>query len=82
MFPDRWSSASARMTRRQALQFGLGAFLLPRTQAAAGTTSPQASHRAKGVILILLEGGMSHLETWDPKPDAPAEMRGEFGERR
>src|SRR5262249_46853389 len=34
--------------------------------------------RARGVILILLEGGVSHLETWDPKPNAPAEIRGEF----
>jgi hypothetical protein len=34
--------------------------------------------RARGVILVLLEGGMSHLDTWDPKPQAPAEIRGEF----
>jgi hypothetical protein len=31
------------------------------------------------VILVMLEGGMSHLDTWDPKPSAPAEVRGEFG---
>jgi hypothetical protein len=30
------------------------------------------------VILVLLDGGMSHLESWDPKPGAPAEVRGEF----
>jgi hypothetical protein len=30
------------------------------------------------VILLLLDGGISHLESWDPKPDAPAEVRGEF----
>jgi Protein of unknown function (DUF1501) len=30
-------------------------------------------------ILIWLEGGPSHIDTFDPKPDAPAEVRGEFG---
>ncbi|MEO1616188.1 MAG: DUF1501 domain-containing protein [Planctomycetota bacterium] len=32
--------------------------------------------RAKACILIWLDGGPSHLETFDPKPDAPAEVRG------
>ena len=30
-------------------------------------------------VLIYASGGQSQLETWDPKPDAPAEVRGEFG---
>src|SRR3954464_7116688 len=34
--------------------------------------------RAKNVILIFLQGGPSHLDIWDPKPDAPAEIRGSF----
>jgi Protein of unknown function (DUF1501) len=33
----------------------------------------------RSVILLLLLGGPSQLETWDPKPDAPAEVRGPFG---
>src|SRR5947209_9587347 len=33
----------------------------------------------KAVILIWLSGGPSHLDTWDPKPDAPSEVRGPFG---
>jgi hypothetical protein len=33
----------------------------------------------RSVILLLLVGGPSQLETWDPKPDAPAEVRGPFG---
>jgi len=32
----------------------------------------------RSVILLLLVGGPSQLETWDPKPDAPAEIRGPF----
>ncbi|HTN00452.1 MAG TPA: DUF1501 domain-containing protein [Planctomycetaceae bacterium] len=34
--------------------------------------------RAKSVLLVLLSGGPSQLDMWDPKPDAPAEVRGEF----
>ena len=33
---------------------------------------------AKNVIMIFLQGGPSHIDIWDPKPDAPAEIRGEF----
>ncbi|MCX7418603.1 MAG: DUF1501 domain-containing protein [Planctomycetia bacterium] len=31
------------------------------------------------VILLWMQGGPSHIDTFDPKPDAPAEIRGEFG---
>lgn len=34
---------------------------------------------AKACILIWLDGGASHLDTFDPKPDAPIEVRGPFG---
>ena len=34
--------------------------------------------RAKSVILVYANGGQSQLETWDPKPDAPEAIRGEF----
>jgi hypothetical protein len=57
--------------------FTLGAFLLPQAAGAAGGTA--RSRPARGTIFIMLEGGMSHLDSWDPKPNAPAEIRGEFG---
>lgn len=34
---------------------------------------------AKAVIQIHLDGGLSHIDTFDPKPDAPIEVRGPFG---
>jgi hypothetical protein len=34
--------------------------------------------QAKGVIQIVLPGGMAHQESWDPKPEAPLEFRGPF----
>jgi len=35
--------------------------------------------QAKGIIQIILPGGMAHQESWDPKPEAPLEYRGPFG---
>jgi hypothetical protein len=46
-------------------------------QSADGT--PLANRNPPSCILIWLEGGPSHIDTFDPKPDAPAEVRGEFG---
>lgn len=33
---------------------------------------------AESVVLVYLQGSPSHIDLWDPKPDAPAEIRGEF----
>src|SRR5262249_30752297 len=35
--------------------------------------------RAKSVVVLFTSGGQSQLDTWDPKPDAPEEIRGIFG---
>ncbi|MEK6235492.1 MAG: DUF1501 domain-containing protein [Planctomycetales bacterium] len=40
---------------------------------------PPPSPVARHCVFINLVGGASHLETWDPKPDAPEEIRGPFG---
>jgi hypothetical protein len=53
--------------------FGLGLAALLRSRAQAAE-----SPRAKSCILLWLDGGPSHLETFDLKPDAPAEVRGPF----
>lgn len=50
-----------------------------RTCAAAEVHVPNLPPpRAKSVLFLFLFGGPSHLDTFDPKPDAPAEVRGEF----
>ena len=54
---------------------GLGLPDLFRLRAAAAAPG---TPRAESCILIWLDGGPSHLDTFDPKPDAPAEVRGEF----
>lgn len=66
--------------RRSFLQIGaLGALglTLPellRQRSLAG----EGSGRARSAILVFLTGGPSHHDTFDPKPDAPAEIRGEY----
>src|SRR5207249_9739271 len=49
--------------------------VLRREAAAAGKVR---ARRADAVILLYLQGSPSHIDLWDPKPDAPAEVRGEF----
>ena len=44
----------------------------------AGSDLP-AFGKAKSVIMLWLLGGISQVESWDPKPKAPKEVRGEFG---
>jgi hypothetical protein len=68
------------VSRRGFLAGGLslGAFGLPAAAEFAHAVGSENARRAKSVIVLLQEGGMSHLESWDPKPDAPAEVRGSF----
>ncbi|MBI5759640.1 MAG: DUF1501 domain-containing protein [Planctomycetales bacterium] len=77
------------LTRRDWLRvggIGLGGLSFPRhvnagptSSVASGSNSGRAFGKAKSVIVIFLGGGPPQHETWDPKPDAPAEIRGGFG---
>ncbi|MBX9578864.1 MAG: DUF1501 domain-containing protein, partial [Gemmataceae bacterium] len=61
-----------RATAAGAAGLALGA------EASGGLRPPLAGGTAKSCIFINLVGGPSHLDTFDPKPDAPAEVRGPF----
>jgi hypothetical protein len=52
---------------------------LQEASAAADVARAKSFGKAKGIILIHLYGSPSQLETFDPKPDAPVEVRGQFG---
>jgi hypothetical protein len=77
------------VTRRELLQVGslglLGLSLpegtpLSRPAMAASTSQrPPGFGKAKSCILLFMYGSPSQLETFDPKPDAPLEVRGELG---
>jgi hypothetical protein len=77
------------LTRREVLRAGgLGLFglslpelLRVRSEAATATRERPtggSGGKAKSCILLFLLGGPPQHETWDPKPDAPAQIRGEF----
>lgn len=72
------------MNRRALLQAGfvsMAGLALPQLLRATedrSTVSGSGFGRAKSCILIFAWGGPSQLDTWDPKPDAPTEIRGEF----
>src|SRR5689334_19220439 len=73
------------LTRRSFLQLGalgLGGLALPdllRLRAAASGAGAGGNFRERSVILFWLSGGPGHMETWDPKPDAPEGFRGPLG---
>ena len=77
-------SKHVKIKRRMLLKsssVALGAFALPQLLggvARAGRADGKSTPPAKQAIVILLQGGCSHHDTWDLKPDAPAESRGEF----
>ena len=58
------------------LGLSLPTFLRLQHLRAAETGVPAKTARC---ILLWMQGGPSHIDTMDPKPDAPAEVRGEFG---
>lgn len=70
------------LSRRDFLTIGgtlLGGGLsLPNVLAAQAATSPGSRLPHKALINIFLPGGPPHLDMWDLKPEAPAEIRGEF----
>ena len=88
MSDTRHNTASSRSlinvpSRRWFLQTGmsaLGGFTLPQLmelQAASGGTTSKSADK-KAVIVFWLSGGPSHLDMWDPKPEAPSEIRGPY----
>src|SRR5690349_9900563 len=49
-----------------------------KAQANETVGSPPGFGKAKSVLFVYLQGAPSHIDLWDPKPGAPAEIRGEF----
>ena len=79
------------LSRRHCLQLGLGGFLgaslastlrlrgLSAASPSASTGRSRTSGNKTSCILVWLDGGPTHYETFDPKPEAPKEIRGEYG---
>lgn len=80
---------TAEISRRECLHFGgltwggmtlggLGFGGLGLSQMLRAESGSRSRKTCKGIIMVLLPGGPSHLDTFDLKPQAPAEVRGEF----
>ena len=69
-------------SRRELLQAGVlslfGSLLAPPMSSLRAARSQRSGCRATSVVLLDLFGGPSHVDTFDPKPLAPAEIRGTF----
>jgi len=87
MSTDHKAGNDPRMSRREALCRGLcgaGGMLLADRMGSAALAAPAKRSKAPGkvkaksVIQIFLWGGMSHNDTWDPKPESGREYMGEF----
>ena len=90
----RGMNVSLPMSRRDAVRvslFSTAGLLLAGPSAARGEGTPTAEvagqggqapallpAKAKSVIQVFLWGGMSHIDTWDPKPDAGYDYMGEL----
>jgi hypothetical protein len=78
-----WHQHGIGLTRRELLQVGYSGLLgigLPSLWSGQALAAVPASRRAKAksVVLIFLTGAPSHLDTFDLKPEAPVEIRGDF----
>src|ERR1022692_3030098 len=87
VIPGRRCHTCEGPTRRELLRAGsigmLGLnlanfFAWQKSASAAKYEGARGFGSAKSVIMVFLQGGPSHVDIWDPKPDAPANIRGEF----
>ncbi len=82
-FAEERPGRNSQLSRRTVLSVGalaFGSLSLPdwlRMQSRADAESRVP--RDTAIIHVVTGGGLSHIDTFDPKPDAPAEIRGEFG---
>src|SRR5438105_4263123 len=71
-------SSETRLMRRDFLKLALGGAGLSLPVFLQQTQGKAAGRTARSCIVLYCWGGISHHETWDTKPDAPVQYRGEF----
>lgn len=82
--PGHRSECGNQISRRKCLQIGgvmglsLSGLAQARAAAASATSRSGSFGRAKSCIILFMAGGPPQHETWDPKPDASADIRGDF----
>jgi hypothetical protein len=76
--PGRYCDGISRRGFLQAGALALGGLAMPDFLRLKAHGAVSAGGKARSVIMVCLGGGPSHVDTYDLKPDAPAEIRGEF----
>src|SRR5437868_12220278 len=70
--PSSWHGLLSRRDLLRVGSLGVASTFLPWKATAAA----KSSAKAKSVILLFMAGGVTHIDSFDPKPDAPVEIRG------
>jgi len=78
MSVSQWQN-STRRTFLQRVLAGMGAISIPNVARLRAQAADVGRSQDTSLILLWQDGGPSHFETFDPKPDAPAEIRGDLG---
>ena len=73
-FPAAWRGLLSRRDLLRIGSLGIASTFLPHSDAAE-----KLHGTAKSVILLWMAGGVTHIDSFDPKPDAPVEVRGTLG---
>jgi len=77
--PPAWDGFLSRRDLLRVGSIGVGATLLPEAwvqPAPAKSAARKPTGRARSVILLWMAGGVTHIDSFDPKPDAPEDVRG------
>src|SRR5262245_51765189 len=73
--PGAWHALVSRRDLLRAASVGVAGTLLP-GWASGDAVRKEPAGRARSVIVLWMAGGVTHIDSFDPKPDAPAEVRG------
>ena len=74
--PENFPPMTRLLQRRSFLGLGMAGGLSLWAGSSLGSGSSEAKlARAKSVLLIYEQGGLSHIDTWDPKPEIPVDHR-------
>src|SRR5579871_3115130 len=68
-----------QLGRRELFRIGAISILAPLGLASSASGGEPTPTRRRSCIFMLLQGGPSHHDLWDPKPHAPDDIRGPFG---
>lgn len=78
----RYPSNPCVMRRREFIRLGLAGVTglsLPQLYRLRASAAEKGASKKRAILIVWLPGGASHLETYDPKPDADSAYRGPFG---